>query len=125
MVTRADFASKTIASTSETEVAEFTVPDNVRRIVALWSNFLMTPTAGKSQFGTFTLTGDGVGNVSPLKFPLNTSDAYAATLTSDAPNKPTKFIPVDIPVKPGFKFSIKATLADATSTIVYVGVIYE
>ena len=126
MVTRADYVHKSIASTDETTIDDtITVPDNVTRITAIWTNALMTPTASKSQFGTVKFSGDGVGNVSPLKFPLNCSDAYAGTLASDAPNKPTKIIPVDIPVKPGFKYAISAKLADATATDVYVGVIYE
>lgn len=126
MVTRADYANKAVtAASTKTEIDELTVPDGVNRIIGIWTNAVMTPTASKTQFGVVSLEGDGVGNVSPLKFPINASDAYAATLTSDAPGKETKFIPVNIPVKPGFKYKIYATMVDATSTNVFVGVIYE
>lgn len=125
MVTYGDYVSKTISSTSKTEVGTITVPSQARRIIGIWTNYTMTPTASKSQFGIVELSGDGVYNASPLKFPLNASDAYAGTLTSDAPNKQTKIIPVDIPVNTKTNITVSVTLADSTSTTVYVGVIFE
>ena len=125
-VRRGDFVSKAISSTSETDVGDITVPKGVRKIVGIWTNFVMTPTASKSQFGTVRLTGDGLAEeTKALKFPLNAAVAYASSLANDQTPTPTYIIPVDIPVTPNYTITPKVTMNDATSTTVWVGLLFE
>ena len=128
MVQKWDYVSKTgIASTSQTTVSTVKVPSGARRISGYWTFIKGTPEAGTEQWGIVELSGDGVHNVSPLKLPATGSvgTGNVGTASSHEFTQEVKVIPVDIPVQPGYEFTVKITLVDDQSTDVYIGFIFE